>query len=205
MPTENSNEIQPASSPTRSFFKSILSFLGYLLIILPIVIPIRLFVAQPFIVNGSSMYPTFETSQYLIVDEISYHVGEPKRGDVAIFRFPQDPKKYFIKRIIGLPGETLEIVGNQVFIGEGENKILLDEPYITLPLESYLTVKLEADEYFVMGDNRQASYDSRAWGPLNEEFLIGRAYLRLFPITNMGIFPGATEYLSETSVEASSE
>lgn len=166
-----------------------------------IIIPFRIFIAQPFIVNGASMNPTFETNQYLIVDQLTYRTSEPERGDVIIFRFPLNPKDFYIKRVIGLPTETVTIEGNTVYIQkEGEEKIKLDEPYIEFEANNNLSVTLDSDEYFVMGDNRPNSSDSRHWGVLPKEFIVGRAYLRLLPLKEMDFLPG--EY-HQTTVDDS--
>ncbi len=157
-----------------------------------IVIPIRLFVAQPFIVSGTSMVPTFHDSEYLIVDELSYRLHHPKRGDVVIFRAPTDTSKFFIKRVIALPTETIEIKGSEVFITNATHPegTKLAEPYVEHPAYNDLKVTLKEGEYFVMGDNRIASSDSRSWGTLPEKNLIGRAFLRLFPVSQAAVLPG---------------
>ncbi len=162
------------------------------LIALIIVVPIRTFIAQPFIVSGSSMVPTFENGQYLIVDELTYRLNEPKRGDVVIFKYPKDTSLYFIKRIIGLPGETVKIDGSTITIKNKENPegFVLDETYVKNKSSNILQVTLPAGQYFVLGDNRSASSDSRVWGTVSKELLIGRAYLRLFPLTNIALLPG---------------
>lgn len=166
-----------------------------------IVFPIRMFVAQPFIVEGLSMDPTFNTGQYLIVDEISYRFSEPERGDVIILKYPKNPSKYFIKRVIGLPGEKIVIDGNTIRIYHEGNPIpeKLAEPYVTHEVSpdrnfKFEEIQLEDDEYFVMGDNRGASSDSRDWGPLQENFVVGRALVRLFPVASAAVNPGATNY-----------
>ncbi len=156
-----------------------------------IIIPFRIFIAQPFIVNGASMNPTFETNQYLIVDQLTYRTQEPIRGDVIIFRFPLNPKDFYIKRVIGLPTETVTIEGSKVYIQkEGEEKIQLDEPYIEFEANNNISVTLGEDEYFVMGDNRPNSSDSRHWGVLPKEFIVGRAYMRLLPLSKIDFLPG---------------
>lgn len=157
-----------------------------------IIIPFRIFIAQPFIVNGASMNPTFETNQYLIVDQLSYRTHEPERGDVIIFRFPLNPKDFYIKRVIGLPGETVTIQGSDVYIQEvgSEESYKLDEPYIEYTSNNSLSVNLGDDEFFVMGDNRPNSSDSRHWGVLPREFIVGRAYLRLLPFNKIDLLPG---------------
>ncbi len=157
-----------------------------------LVVPIRLFIAQPFIVSGSSMVPTFEDKNYLIVDEISYMLNDPKRGDVIVFRYPNDPKKYFIKRIMGLPNETVDVDNGTVTITSVEHPdgFVLDQPYVKNQAVGKTHFKLEEGEYFVMGDNRNASSDSRSWGALPRKNIIGRAWLRLWPINHIDVFPG---------------
>ncbi len=153
---------------------------------------VRTFIAQPFVVSGASMQPTFETGEYLIVDQLSYELSNPHRGDVIIFKYPLIPTRFFIKRVIGLPGETIKITGEKVEIKEvgSDTFMTLDEPYIELTKDSLTELTLASDEYFVMGDNRQASLDSRTWGPLKESFIVGRAFVRLFPITKVDFLPG---------------
>lgn len=131
-------------------------FIKFTVIALLIVIPLRTWIAQPFIVHGSSMEPTFQNGDYLIVDEISYRFQKPQRNDVIIFRYPLNPSQFFIKRISGLPGEAID------------------------------GVTLKKDEYFVLGDNYFASSDSRSWGPLKSNFIVGRALVRLWPFANLG-------------------
>lgn len=138
-----------------------LDLIRFTLIAVSIVIPIRLWIAQPFIVSGASMEPTFDHGDYLIIDEFSYHFQKPQKDDVIVFRYPLDPKKFFIKRVIGLPGETIEVDGQTVTLAEGE--------------------------YFVMGDNRSASSDSRVWGIVPEKLVIGRALLRLWPVNKAAV------------------
>jgi len=164
----------------------------FTLIAVLIVLPFRLFIAQPFVVNGESMFPTFHNGDYLIVDQLSYHFKTPDRGSVVIFRYPYEPSKFFIKRIIGLPGETVAINQGIVTITNAEypEGLTLDNSYVTEESPDNLTITLTDTEYFVMGDNRSGSSDSRAWGPLDEEFLIGRPLVQLLPVTDLGVFPG---------------
>lgn len=154
-----------------------------------IVVPFRLYVAQPFIVEGASMDPTFETGDYLIVDELTYHFRAPERGSVLIFRYPKDPSKSFIKRVIGLPNETVSITDGQVTIINTEHPsgLILDESYIKLRKYDSLKYVLGPNEYFVLGDNRFASADSRIWGPVPEQNIIGRPIIRFLP---PAFFPG---------------
>lgn len=172
-----------------SFFSEMVRFA---LITLAIVLPIRFFVAEPFIVSGASMEPTFDTGQYLIIDRLTYRFEEPKRGEVIIFKYPENPSKYFIKRIIGLPNETVKIDRGVVSIINKEHpeSFTLDQSFILYPKEDSGTYPLEEGQYFVMGDNRGASSDSRSWGSLPENLIVGRAFLRLFPPQTVSILPG---------------
>jgi len=164
----------------------------YALIALIIVVPIRMFVAQPFVVSGDSMFPTFHDGEYLIVDELSYIIGNPERGEVIIFRYPNDTKRFFIKRIIGMPNEEIKIQNGEVTIINKENPdgFTLTEPYIDEKFNTTTSFKTGADEYFVLGDNRNRSSDSRVWGTLPSKLIVGRAYLRLLPFKEISYLPG---------------
>lgn len=160
-----------------------------------IVIPIRMFVAQPFIVSGASMDDTFHTGEYLIVDQVSYYFNDPQRGDVVIFRYPRDPSKFFIKRVIGIPGDTVIYGTSSVTIKNetAPNGFTLTEPYVKSMTNGSNQKEevLGEREYFVMGDNRDQSSDSRSWGVLQEERIVGRAFVRLFPPNEIDYLPGA--------------
>lgn len=164
----------------------------FAIIALAIVVPIRMFIAQPFVVSGESMFPTFNDGQYLIVDEISYILGTPHRGDVIIFRYPNETKRFFIKRIIGMPNEEIIINNGEVVIVNKDNKdgFKLQESYINESFNTTETYKTKDNEYFVMGDNRNRSSDSRVWGILPQKLIIGRAYLRLLPFKEISYLPG---------------
>lgn len=171
------------------------------LIAILIVIPIRMFVAQPFIVSGASMDDTFHSGEYLIVDQVSYYFDQPKRGEVVIFKYPRDPSKFFIKRVVGVPGDTIDIEGNTVTITNESHPdgFRLDEPYVkSMRPGASISETLGEHEYFVMGDNRDKSSDSRTWGVLQESFIVGRAFLRLFPPGEVDYLPGSA--VSEESV-----
>lgn len=169
-------------------------------IALLIVIPVRYFVAQPFIVSGASMENTFHSGEYLIIDQLSYHFEDPERGDVIVFHYPKDPSKFFIKRVIALPGESIDIQGDVIVVtGKDGEKTTLTEPYIkTMAENTTLTETLGEREYFVMGDNRDASSDSRVWGVLNKEKIVGRAIIRLYPFTKMEVLPGEHQFTSNS-------
>jgi signal peptidase I len=152
-----------------------------------------MFIAQPFIVSGASMETTFSTGEYLIVDQLTYHFEEPQRGDVIIFRYPRDPSKFFIKRIIGMPGDSVRIEGSTVTIANTthpDGMVLSEEYVLSQRPGSPVFETLGDGEYFVMGDNRDASSDSRAWGVLQREKIVGRALLRLFPFSEIDVLPG---------------
>lgn len=167
----------------------------FLILAVVIVLPIRLFVAQPFVVEGESMYPTFDSGDYLIVDELTYRFNEPARGDVIVFRYPNNPEVFYIKRVIGLPGETVSIDQGQVTIKKADgNTIVLEEEYVVTEDATYTkSTTVGPGEYFVMGDNRPRSSDSRVWGLLPDEDIMGRAFLQLLPAGDIGLFPGHIE------------
>lgn len=194
----------PASSPVSpaSRWSEIVQVV---LLTLAIVIPIRLFLANPFKVQGASMEPTYFDKEYLIIDELSYRIHDPKRGEVIVFRPPTDPSKFFIKRVIGLPGDTVELINGEVKIYNAEhpNGWTLDETsYVDLAdmtedeRESMTMrpVTLEKGEYFVMGDNRRASYDSRFFGPIEERTIVGRVFVRGWPVHRWGVLTHTPAY-----------
>lgn len=189
MDSHETSETKEAEIPRKK--SGILDTVRFILISLVLVLGFRYFVAQPFIVSGDSMVPTFKNGEYLIVDELSYRFEKPSRGDVIIMRYPLDPSKYFIKRIIGLPGETLNFEGEKITVTTIEKKLMvLSEPYIQNPRSDSITVTLSDNQYYVLGDNRGASSDSRRWGPLPAGNIIGRPLLRLIPISRLSWIPG---------------
>jgi len=194
---ENTNSVDNVAILKRPQENSFTEILRFALIALLIVLPVRWFIAQPFIVSGASMENTFHNNEYLIVDQLSYRFEEPARGDVIIFHYPIDHSKYFIKRVIGLPGETVLINGQTVTIINEENPegITLTEPYANIgDKDNDVTTTLKEDQYFVLGDNRDHSSDSRVWGVVSREEIVGRAFLRLYPPTRASILPGASNF-----------
>jgi signal peptidase I len=172
--------------------KSALSFvweiIKIVIIALVIVVPIRYFLFQPFLVRGQSMEPNFENGDYLIIDEISYRIRDPQRGEVTVFRYPYQPSQRFIKRIIGLPGETVEIKDGKVMVIKDDQTEILDESYLPKDLKTQWNIEIPIisipeNKFFVLGDNRSVSADSRSWGLLPRENIIGRVYLRIWPFT----------------------
>ncbi len=158
--------------------------LKIVIIALLIVVPIRYFVFQPFFVRGQSMEPNFYQGDYLIVDELSYQLRAPERGEVIVFKYPQDPSQRYIKRIIGLPGETVKVQGGQVFVyKDGEAQSLDELTYLSQSVSTAgdMEMTLDKNEYFVLGDNRPVSSDSRRWGLVPEKDIIGRVFLRVWP------------------------
>ena len=188
----NTNISVPEKSKFKKFLEDGWDLLKFAIIALAVVIPIRMWIAQPFVVSGESMHPTFNNGQYLIVDEISYILGSAHRGDVVIFRYPGDTKRFFIKRIIGLPNEKITIINGEITITNKDNPdgFKMVETYINekeFTGGEYIT---KDNEYFVMGDNRNRSSDSRTWGVLPKKLMIGRAFLRLLPFNEMSYLPG---------------
>lgn len=164
---------------------------------------IKTFLIQPFLVQQTSMVPTFEPYDYIIVDRFTYaFFEEPKRGDVVVFKSgPENGNRYLIKRIIGLPGEKVTIDGTSTTIVNSTHPegFKLDETYIKNKDERTKKVTtLGADEYFMMGDNRPLSLDSRQIGPIKRTQIIGRTLVRLYPFTQISLFPGSVDVLPKT-------
>lgn len=182
----------PAESPKRAALGFLFELIQVLAISLAIIIPVRYFLIQPFYVKGASMEPNFFDHEYLIIDELSYRFRAPARGDIVVLRYPNDQKQFFIKRVIGLPGETVEIAGGQVKIYNNAhpNGDVLDEnAYLEdVYTASNRTVTLKSDEYFVMGDNRPASLDSRYFGPVSRPLIVGRVWVRGWPLDRWKVF-----------------
>ena len=178
----------------RNFFSFIFELIKIVVISLVIIIPIRYFLIQPFYVKGASMEPNFFDHEYLIIDEITYRFEEPKRGDIVVFRYPRNPQEYFIKRLIGLPGETIQIKDGSVIIYNEANPegMMIAEEYLEPGTKTYgLTenkIELNGNEYYVLGDNRNSSKDSRSFGPVNESFVTGRVLLRGWPFNRIKTF-----------------
>lgn len=155
-----------------------------------IFVVIYLFIAQPHMVKGASMEPTFHDGEYILTDKISYKFGVPKRGDVIVFKAPRNPEFDYIKRIEAIPGDTISILNGQVLI----NNQVIKEDYINtstylIPgqfLKEGQELKLNPDEFFVMGDNRDHSSDSRAWGVVPRNDIIGKVFFRYWPPNHFG-------------------
>jgi len=159
---------------------------------LAIIIPIRYYLVQPFFVNGASMEDNFHDGDYILIDEISYRFNDPARGDIVVFRYPNDQKQFFVKRVIGLPSEIVEIKNDTVavFNVNYPEGLILSEPYLSPGQETQGNIKIELalNEYFVLGDNRLHSSDSRYWGPVDRSLITGRVFARAWPISGAKLF-----------------
>ncbi|HDH31661.1 MAG TPA: signal peptidase I [Candidatus Wolfebacteria bacterium] len=176
----------------KSFLYSIWEIIEVVLIAIITVIVVRNFLIQPFLVSGASMEPNFSNGDYLLVDEITYRFRKPQRGEVIVFYYPGDEVTYYIKRIIGLPGERINIKNGQITIYSNDysSELVLEEYYLPLDIKTSgdKEIAISDNEYFVLGDNRYYSFDSRSWGPLNEDEIIGLVRLRLWPFNNVMAF-----------------
>lgn len=150
---------------------------------------IRNFLVQPFLVSGSSMEPNFASGDYLLIDEASYYFREPKRGEVIVFHYPKDESVYYIKRVIGLPGETVVVSNGGITIKNKEypEGLVLEEGYLQGIQETTgeKQTTLNEGEFFVLGDNRPYSFDSRSWGSVNEKEIVGVVRMRLWPFNKV--------------------
>ena len=179
-----------SSSKQENFFIEIIKFA---LLAALIVIPFRMFIAEPYIVQGESMSPTFETGNYLIIDKFSHRFNTVERGSTIVFKYPNDPSRFFVKRVVGLPGETVKVENRNVSIKEVGSDVFiqLEETYLRVETNGAVEQELTDTQYFVMGDNRVNSSDSRFWGPLEAELIKGRTLLRLYPFDKIDVFPGS--------------
>jgi signal peptidase I len=198
---DQSTSMQPDPNAEKSIFGTIgLFFLELIKVALMAGLTIgliRYFLFKPFYVKGQSMEPTFHEHEYLIIDELTYRFREPARGEVIVLKAPPSAtpeKEYYLKRIVGLPGERVKIEDNKVIIYNHEHPqgTIVEEDYLTERTEGSVTVTLGADQYFVMGDNREASFDSRRFGPIERSAIIGRTWFRGWPIGRIGTLHAPT-------------
>lgn len=195
-PTATPSETPAAPERGKAWYVKVIDVLGEFLhvivISLAIIVPIRYFLIQPFYVKGASMEPNFYDHEYLIIDELSYRLNPPQRGDVVVFRYPNDPRQFYIKRVIGLPGERVRVTGGHVFIHDAAHPdgFRLDEtPYLgDLLTSGERDVAIPEDQYYLLGDNRGASLDSRIFGPVSDNLVVGRVWLRGWPPERMSVF-----------------
>ncbi len=176
----------------KQFFLAVWEVVEVVAIAVVTVFVIRTYLVQPFLVSGASMEPNFSTGDYLIIDEVSYRFREPSRGEAIVFRYPENPSVFYIKRVIGVPNE-------RVIVHDGKVKIInMEHPQGFMVEEQYLNPSIRTmgeidevlgkDQYFVLGDNRNYSYDSRNWGLLPKDNVIGVVRLRLFPFNELKAF-----------------
>ncbi len=201
LPTETGGSTDEAQEKKPTILAKAMEFVGELLhvvvISLAIIIPVRYFLIQPFYVKGASMEPNFYDHEYLIIDEISYRFNEPKRGDIVVFRYPNDPRQYFIKRVIGLPGERVKVSGGQVTVYNDEHPegtVLDENAYLgTIYTHGDKEERLDTGEYFLLGDNRAASLDSRIFGAVPRSFIVGKVWFRGWPPEKVKLFTAQSE------------
>jgi len=178
----------------KNFFSYVFELIKVVMVSLAIIIPVRYYLIQPFYVKGASMEPNFYDKEYLIIDEISYRFHTPERGDIIVFRYPRNPEEYFIKRIIGLPGEKIQIKDGLIYVYNKENSsgLKLGEPYLPTGDKTYALneeiITLSGSEYYVLGDNRNSSKDSRSFGPVDKKLITGRVLLRGWPFNRIDVF-----------------
>jgi len=180
----------------KKFFVFVWEITKVVAISLAIILPVRYYLIQPFYVKGASMEPNFFDHEYLIIDEISYRFSVPQRGQVIVFRYPLNPQEYFIKRVIGLPGEEVEIKDGQVWIYNTQRPdgFVLQEDYLPSDLATNNPVGVSGriavglGQYYVLGDNRNASKDSRSFGPVNQSFITGKVLVRGWPFDRAQVF-----------------
>lgn len=187
----------------QSFKQKIKESVKFLVTVFILWLVIRVFLVQPFLVDGASMSPNFETNDYLLIDKLSYYLENPSRGDVIVFKFPEDTSKYFVKRVIGLPGETVTVKNGVTTVKTvGGREVHILEPFVKNPSENDSKVLTLGDkQYFVMGDNRSQSYDSRAWGPLDAKYIAGRALFRLYPFDKVDLLPASVSKYNLSTLE----
>lgn len=188
--------IQDSGTVVNSFFSVVFEIIKTVVIVGVLALALRIFIIQPFIVEGLSMSPTLANNDYLLIDKLSYRFSEPQRGDIIVFKYPKDERYNFIKRIIGLPHETIRITEQSVVITNTENPngLVLHEDYLKDIGASLINnnrrviaIDIPNDQYFVMGDNRLGSSDSREWGLLPKDEIIGRSFVRLFPVGDFNV------------------
>jgi len=193
-PPHSNEDEDVAPKPKKSFLKraalGVFDFLKTVVIIFVLAFVIKAFVIQPYIIDGESMEPTFQNNDYLITEKVSYHLRQPQRGDIVIFHPPDSLSISYVKRIVGLPEDEVEIKDKKVYV----NGKRIIEPYLTsndetaAPKGNDLKMNVSANEYFVMGDNRNHSRDSREIGPIPSKNIVSRIWFRLLPVNNIKAF-----------------
>jgi signal peptidase I len=183
----------------RKFLASLLEVVEIAVIAVAAVFIVRTYLVQPFLVSGTSMVPTFNNNDYVLTDELTYHFRAPERGEVVVFHDPQDWSTYFIKRVIGLPGDRVVVKDNKITVYDTAhpNGFVLDESYLPQGTvtscnpndnKESCDVTLSSSSYFVLGDNRAFSFDSRSWGTLPAKNIVGLVRFRLWPLNELQAF-----------------
>ncbi|MEI8232707.1 MAG: signal peptidase I [bacterium] len=191
----------------RNLWLFFLDFLETIVVSLAIFAVVYIFLFQPHQVDGQSMVPNFQNGEYILTDKLSYRIHPPKRGDVVVFHSPQDERVDFIKRILGVPGDTIKIVGGYAYL----NGTKLEEDYVNDPgnvlagrfVRENMDIEVPPGQYFVMGDNRGHSSDSREWGLVNAGSIVGRAFFRYWPVATFGLIPTAEAEITVGAVKGS--
>ena len=207
------NDLNAEVNPKKDILDLVIDLIKTGVIVFVVAFLLRYFVIQPFLVDGQSMMPNYHHKEYILTEKLSYMTGEPRRGDVIVFRYPRNPSVSYIKRVIGLPGESVKIENNKIIIinKENPNGFTLTEDYIPSDFKTQtynngdskgtFEKSLQEKEYFVMGDNREHSSDSREWGVLPRTLITGRAWLTLMPLDRIKIherisYPNTITYIS---------
>src|SRR3989344_3973990 len=192
---KNNSSLDYYTSPNQnSFFDNIgthlIDFIQTLVVFGAIFVLIYLLIAQPHRVSGRSMVPNFQDGDLILTDKLSYRFGEPKKGDVIVLKYPKSETQEFIKRIVAVPGDTLEIRSNSLYInGQKSEEVYLPPDTITegaAYIRENEIITIEKDQYFVFGDNRLNSSDSRSWGPVTRAEIVGRTFFRYWPLNTFG-------------------
>lgn len=189
----------------RSIWLFFLDFLETIVVSLAIFAVVYIFLFQPHQVDGHSMESNFHDKEYILTDKVSYRMHKPNRGDVVVFHSPQDERVDYIKRIIGVPGDTVMVKGGYTYLnGQKLEEAYINDPGQVLPgqfLHEGITVTVDDGHYLVMGDNRLHSSDSREWGLVTSAEIVGRAFFRYWPISSFGLVPTAEAELTIGSVK----
>lgn len=177
------NEEQPQPKEKRScFLRFLVDILETLVLSIVLFVSINMISAR-IRVDGASMEPTLVSGEYVIINRLSYRLGSPQRGDIIVFHFPRDPKEEYIKRVIGLPGDEVEVKNGTVYV----NGQLFDESYLNVKMDYFGTWRIPADQLFVLGDNRNNSSDSHDWGTVPMDYVVGKAVIVYWPPPAWGL------------------
>jgi len=183
---EWTESLSDASEPRRSFWFDLQAWFRDLFVSVAIAAVVIVFLYQPVKVEGTSMMPQLADQQRIFVNKFVYRFDEIQRGDVIVFRFPLDPSKSYIKRVVGLPGDVVEIARGQLLV----NAQPVEEPYVPVRYRdrsSYPPKEVMHGHYYVLGDHRNTSNDSRSWGPVERSYITGKAVFGYWPLERFGV------------------